>query len=268
LNGVAPLVSVLFLTYKRVHLLKRTLESFTNNTDYPRLELVVADDGSPTAVQQQIRTMPFDKFVLAPKNRGAGSNYNAGQRACSGEYLLFLQDDWECHGPTRYLREAIDAMQANPKIGLVRFYGLDVGINAVRLIDRERDLIEIQKPERVTGANRHIYSDTPHLKSRAFIDAVGEYNEKLPMDQCELEYQDRFLWQDAFYAAFFPRYMNRVFVHIGEAESFRTNSWHARLERKLSASATPLFQRAAPVYKFLRLGYMRIGRPLVRRLAK
>jgi glycosyltransferase involved in cell wall biosynthesis len=265
-NQVEPLVSVLFLTYERVHLLRRTLESFVRNTDYPHLELVVADDGSSAVVQQEIRTMSFDKVVLAPRNRGTGSNYNSGQRRCSGEFLLFLQDDWECQGPPGYLREAVEAMQAHPKIGLVRFYGLDTGDNAVRPIDR--DLFEIQKPERVSAANRHLYSDTPHLKSRALIDAVGEYNEKLPMDQCELEYQDRFLQQDRFCAAFFPRYMNRVFVHIGQSESFRTNSLHARLERKLHALAAPLRERAEPAYKFLRLVYVRIGRLFVLRLPK
>jgi hypothetical protein len=159
-------------------------------------------------------------------------------------------------------------MQAHPNIGLLRFYGLDPEVNAVRPIDHQRDLLEIQKPERVTRANRHIYSDTPHLKSRALIHAVGEYNEKLPMDQCELEYQGRFLRQDGYCAAFFPRYMNHVFAHIGEAESFRTNSYHARLERKLYALVMPLSQKAAPAYNFLRLGYLRLGRPLVRRLPR
>jgi len=265
-NQLEPLVSVLFLTYERVHLLRRTLESFVRNTDYSNLELVVTDDGSSVAVQQDIRTMPFDKVVFAPRNRGSGSNYNAGQRVCSGEYLLFLQDDWECHGPARYLRDAVEAMQAHPKIGLVRFYGLDTGVNAVRTI--ERDLFEIQKPGRVTAANRHIYSDTPHLKSRALIEALGEYRENLPMEQCELEYQDRFLLQDRFCAAFFPRYMNRVFVHIGQAESFRTSSQSARLERKLYALAAPLREKAAPAYKLLRLVYLRIGRLLLSRLPK
>lgn len=264
-NQVEPLVSVLFLTYERVHLLRRTLESFIRNTDYPHLELVVSDDGSSAAVQREIRTMPFDKVVLAPRNRGTGSNYNAGQRRCSGEYLLFLQDDWECQGPGTYLRDAVEAMQLYPKIGLVRFYGLETKINAVYPIDRQRDLWGIQKPERVTGANRHIYSDTPHLKSRSLIDAVGEYNEELPMDQCELEYQDRFLQQDRFCAAFLPRYMNRVFMHIGYEESFRTNSRSARLERKLYAWAAPLRERAAPAYKLLRLLYVRIGRLFVSR---
>ena len=266
MNKVEPLVSVLFLTYERVHLLRRTLESFVRNTDYPHLELVVADDGSSAVVQQEIRTMPFDKVVLAPRNRGTGTNYNSGQRRCSGEYLLFLQDDWECHGPPRYLREAVEAMQAHPKIGLVRFYGLDTRVNAVHPI--EGDLFEIQKPEPVTSANRHVYSDTPHLKSRVLIEALGEYSEGLSMEQCELEYQDRFLQQDRFCAAFLPQYMNRVFVHIGEAESFRTRSRSARLERKLHAFAAPLRERAAPAFKLLRLIYLRIGRLLLSRLPK
>jgi hypothetical protein len=114
----------------------------------------------------------------------------------------------------------------------------------------------------VTSANRHVYSDTPHLKSRALIEALGEYSEGLPMEQCELEYQNRFLQQDRFCAAFLPQYMNRVFVHIGEAESFRTRARSARLERKLHAFAAPLRERAAPAFKLLRLIVLRIGRLL------
>ena len=44
-----PLVSVLFITYKRFDMLQKSFESFRRNTNYPRLELVIADDGSSTA---------------------------------------------------------------------------------------------------------------------------------------------------------------------------------------------------------------------------
>ena len=79
-----PLVSALFITYKRFELLKETVESFRRNTDYPRLELVIADDGSGPEIQEQIRKLPADVFALLPKNRGLGANNNNGIEHCSG----------------------------------------------------------------------------------------------------------------------------------------------------------------------------------------
>jgi len=87
-----PLVSVLFITYKRFDLLKKTVESFRQNTDYPRLELVIADDGSGPAIQAEIRTLPADVFALMPKNRGLGANNNNGIRHCNGKYILIVQE--------------------------------------------------------------------------------------------------------------------------------------------------------------------------------
>jgi hypothetical protein len=47
-----PLVSALFLTYKRFGMLQRSVEQFLAHTAYPNLELVIADDGSGTAIQE------------------------------------------------------------------------------------------------------------------------------------------------------------------------------------------------------------------------
>src|SRR5882724_7457369 len=94
-----PLVSVLFITYKRVHLLRRTLEAFLANTSYPNLELVVTDDASSSTMQEEISKLPFHRHILGKKRRGMGANSNEGLRRCTGDYILFLQDDWECMGP-------------------------------------------------------------------------------------------------------------------------------------------------------------------------
>ena len=97
-----PLVSALFVTYKRFESVKRALLAFREHTDYPNLQIVIADDGSTEDVQQQIRQLPADAFALSPKNRGLGANNNAGIRLCSGKYMLMIQDDWICQGPPQY----------------------------------------------------------------------------------------------------------------------------------------------------------------------
>ena len=55
-----PLVSVLFVTYKRIDLLGEAVHGLLKNTSYPRLELVIADDGSGPEIQAEIRTLPVD----------------------------------------------------------------------------------------------------------------------------------------------------------------------------------------------------------------
>ena len=87
-----PLVSVLFITYKRVELLERSFRAFLGNTDYPNLETVIADDGSGAEIQRRVRTLPADVFALAPRNQGLGANNNNGLRHCSGKYILMIQE--------------------------------------------------------------------------------------------------------------------------------------------------------------------------------
>ena len=110
-----PRVSVLFITYRRVDFLRMALEAFLRNTDYPNLEIVIADDGSGPEIQAEIRTLPANVFALLPKNRGLGANNNNGIRHCSGKYILMIQDDCECCGPSDYLRNTVQVMEANPE---------------------------------------------------------------------------------------------------------------------------------------------------------
>ena len=80
-----PLVSVLFVTYKRVDLLEKAVHSFLKNTSYPRLEVVIADDGSGREIQDKIRTLPADVYALSPVNQGLGPNNNNGIAHCTGQ---------------------------------------------------------------------------------------------------------------------------------------------------------------------------------------
>jgi glycosyltransferase involved in cell wall biosynthesis len=251
---------VLFVTYKRVHLLRRTLDSFRKNTDYPNLELVVTDDGSPAAVQEQIRGLTFDKFVLAPKNRGMGANANAGLANCLGKYILFLQDDWECQGPACYLRDAVAVMGANPNLAILKFYGKRHSPGSTPLSGSTEPCYEI-KTEEPPGPNGYcIYSDTPHLKSRASLAELGLYREGCKMEQSEIDYDQRFSTQTRYAAAFFPTYYNRSFVHTGGDESFRKAALSYKLRRLFTVWASPVRKVCPEFYDAIRRSYRRAVR--------
>jgi GT2 family glycosyltransferase len=101
----------------------RTYESFLANTDYPRekLELILCDDGSPFEIQEDMKKLKFDKYLFAKKNDGMAKNVNKGILAANGEYILQLQDDWFCKGPSDYLKLGVRALKENPELGLIRY---------------------------------------------------------------------------------------------------------------------------------------------------
>ena len=258
-----PLVSALFVTYNRVHLLERTLAAFTQNTDYPNLERVIADDGSPAPVQEQIRQLKFDKYELAARNGGLGANMNTGLAACGGKYVLVLQDDWDCQGPASWLRQAIAVMEQNPQLGLVKYYGIEHHTIGAPLPGSDVDCRRIS-PQPGSHESLHVYSDPPHISSCSFLRFIGPYKEDVPMEQCELDYAARVSNQDQYFAALFPAYYNKLFLHTGENDSFRTNTLRFRMERALLPTANVLKRYGGPVFGISRGIYRGITQTLVR----
>ncbi len=245
-----PLVSVLFITWKRFDLLKPTVESFLRNTDYSNLELVIADDGSPAEMQTLIRTLPAQVFALAPKNRGLGANNNNGLRHCTGKYILMIQDDCRCQGPADYLKNTIRVMEANPQVGIINYYG------SAHLLDTSLPLKGCDEPcykmlERPKEGKHEyfLYTDQPHVVSREALEAVGYYIEDRDIEECEREYTHRWRNQTRFATAMFPAYYNSLFLHVGEESSFRTNRFRYRIQRPLLPLAYWLKQHCRPIYQ-------------------
>jgi len=243
-----PVVSALFITYKRFDLLKKTVESFRRNTDYPRLELVIADDGSGPEIQKQIRTLQADVFALLPKNRGLGANNNNGIRHCSGKYILMIQDDWECAGPSDYLLNAVKVMEANPQVGIINFAG------APHPPDRSQRLSGSDEPCYVTPTPHqshkveYLYSDQPHIRSRAALEHVGYYIELGGMES-EDDYSVRWRDQDRFITAVFTAYRDKLFRNMGADRSFRAKLFRSRVDRFLMPLAMFLKEHCGPLFK-------------------
>jgi glycosyltransferase involved in cell wall biosynthesis len=252
-NTNSPLVSVLFITYKRFDMLKQTVESFLHNTSYPNLELVIADDGSGPEIQQKIRTLPVQVFALPPKNQGLGANNNQGLRLCTGKYILMVQDDWACQGPSDYLANAVSVMEANPQVGLINF------ASAPHPPDLNQPLKGSDEPCYVTpvpyedGLKEHfLYSDQPHIRSRAALEHVGYYIEDRDMEKCEIDYNHRWKMQTQFLTAVFPGYYMKVFNNEGVAQqvSFRTTRFRYKVATFLQPAKPFLQKHANPVFKF------------------
>ena len=247
-----PVVSVLFVTYKRIDLLKKAVESFRQNTDYPRLELVIADDGSGPEMQAEIRRLPVDVFALAPKNRGLGANNNNGIRHCNGKYVLMVQDDWECRGPVDYLTNAVSVFEANPQLGFINFAGAPhpADLN-LPLKGSVEPCYVTPRPYKGSDKEEFLYCDQPHLRSRTSLDAIGPYIEDRDMEKCETDYNFRWKHQTQFLTAVFPGYYLKVFSNEGVAQqkSFRTTRFRYKVARFLMPAKPLLVKHANPVFR-------------------
>jgi hypothetical protein len=247
-----PLVSVLFITYKRFDLLKQTVESFRRNTDYPRLELVIADDGSGPEIQKQICTLPADVFALLPKNRGLGANNNNGISHCSGKYILMIQDDWECRGPSDYLKNAASVFEANPGLGFINFAGAPHPPDLSQRLNGSSEPCYVTPRPYEDGRKEYfLYADQPHIQSRAALDAIGPYLEDRDMEKCEIDYNHRWKRQTDFLTAVFPAYYMKVFSNDGEAlqQSFRKTRFRYKVARWLQPAKPFLVKHANPVFR-------------------
>ncbi|MGA7522941.1 MAG: glycosyltransferase family 2 protein [Acidobacteriaceae bacterium] len=259
-----PLVSALFITYKRFEHLRRAVESFRRNTDYRSLEIVIADDGSGPEIQERIRSLPADRFALAETNCGLGANNNAGVRLCSGKYVLMIQDDWVCRGPAEYLRNAVLVMEANPDVGVINFAG------AGNPPDLKQPLSGSSEPCYVTPhpgeveGNGYLYSDQPHLQSMESLRFVGPYREKAADDVSRSEVYYARLWeaQTKYSTAVFPAYHLKTFQFDETAGSFRLTTFKNRNVAALLPIAQWLKRFCWPVYWLGRAAFYSVVRLL------
>ena len=252
-----PLLSVIFITYQRLDLLRRTCSAFECRVTYPRLEWIVCDDGSPRAMQEGIRRLPFDRYLLSPENRGLGANNNAGLRAATGRYILMMQDDWDATPlASAAIERALAILEHDNEVGMVRFYPGAIGhypLEARRLGGVEYFVCDHRSP----GYDpRHpVYSDTPHIRKAEMNDPalLGLYRENVPMETSEQDYSDRFDRQSRYRIAFLDRGESVIFIHTGSAHSHRTSKLRYRLDRALLALAAGLgLQRESTLYGRLR----------------
>jgi len=225
-----PLVSVLVIGYMRPALLRQTVESFLATCSYPNLELILADDGSSPDMQAQMRNLPFDVFVMSPRNRGLGANTNAGLAAAHGEFVLQLQDDWVCDGTSDFLQQAVEVMTERPDTGFLRMTDRNPRLVYNRYVTRTGRVVRIYVPDQ-RKLYCELYTDTPHFKSHRFIEFVGPYCEGVPMELTEIDMRYRFLAQQEFLAGFIEGL--HMFEHIGAEHSHRRPLLKVRIAGRL-----------------------------------
>jgi O-antigen biosynthesis protein len=86
-----PAISVVVCAYNAEATLHECL-SACEASDYPRLHVIVVDDGSTDATADIARSHPRARLVSSP-HAGLSASRNAGYRAASGELVAYLDSD-------------------------------------------------------------------------------------------------------------------------------------------------------------------------------
>jgi len=88
----APLVSLVIPAYNHADYLEQAIESVLAQ-DYPRMELIVVDDGSTDKTPEVLRRYEGRATVIRQENRGQAAALNRGWESSSGVYLGYLSAD-------------------------------------------------------------------------------------------------------------------------------------------------------------------------------
>jgi GT2 family glycosyltransferase len=130
-----PLISILVLNYNGKHLLKPCLESIfeQNFTDY---ELIIVDNNSNDGSTQYIKeNFPNIKLIENPENLGFAGGNNMGIKACSGEWIFFLNND------TILEKNCLEFLAKHTKTEQLVFMPLMLKADFPELVDSAGDIL-------------------------------------------------------------------------------------------------------------------------------
>ena len=116
-TAILPSVSVLITNYNGKSYLQECLRSVTA-LEYPRIEVVVVDNGSTDgSVSMVAAEFPNVKVVASDSNLGYAGGNNLGLRFACGEYILFLNNDATVERET--VTKLIEAAAEEERIGVL-----------------------------------------------------------------------------------------------------------------------------------------------------
>ena len=113
-----PSVSVVILNFNTRDLLEK-LVPFALKTNYPNVEVIVADNGSTDGSAEFVRErFPDVKLIAFESNHGFAEGYNKALEQIDTDYWVLLNSDVEVD--PNWLTPLVELMESNEKIGAVQ----------------------------------------------------------------------------------------------------------------------------------------------------
>jgi GT2 family glycosyltransferase len=114
-----PLVSIVIPTKNRHDSLRRLLASIVRH-NYPKLEVIIVDDGSDVPVTIEAEDIPGLRLLRLLKSEGGCAARNAGIEKAVGEFIVIVDDDAEFNDEYTIAR-AVGLLSEQPDYGAVGF---------------------------------------------------------------------------------------------------------------------------------------------------
>ena len=173
----APEISVIIPHFDQSNALSLCLSSILSQSyDKSRVEIIVADNGSPCGLAKLRGEYPSVKFISA-KARGAAHARNAGMAAARGDIFAFI--DADCIAHPRWLENGVGPLSECELSG---------GEVIVTVVD-ERAPSAVELFERVFAFRQRIYINRKHfsvtanlLATRAAALAIGPFKNGVAED--------------------------------------------------------------------------------------
>jgi hypothetical protein len=162
------LVTIVINNYNYARYLERAVTSALTQT-YPRVELIVVDDGSTDDSMAVLESYRDRCTVIAQANQGQGGAYNAGFAASRGEAVLFLDADDALHP------DAIASAMATWRddVAKVQFY-LDVVDAGERPLGRRKPNIPFASGREEALVRLYGYYPSPSASGNLYARRVLE----------------------------------------------------------------------------------------------
>lgn len=155
------------------------------------IELVVSDDGSRPENLSPLQELPIDVLVTSPKNKGLASNLNRGIKACKGDFIMYIQEDFIIKPEIlNVLPESIDVLNSG-QIDMVRFRANYVFNHLVPLTKHISIIPKFSFKN--FNINTFQYSDNPFITTPAFFEKHNYFLEQASGPYGETEFAIRVL---------------------------------------------------------------------------
>lgn len=171
-----PLVTVAVPYFNCEEFLPDTLASLAQQT-YPRLEVIVIDDGSTSAEARAVfdqSRLDYPQFrFISQENQGIGATRNRGLREAKGEYFIPVDADNVC--PPYMVETFVNAMRSAPDVSCMTCYARAFrktpDIAKGRFIFAYRPL----SGPHVVGSTINVYGDANAIFKTRDLRAMGGY---------------------------------------------------------------------------------------------
>ncbi len=167
-NKQLPKVTIVTSTYKHEKYLRKTIDSVLNQ-DYPNVEYIVINDGSPDGTEEILKSYGDRFYWETQKNAGEVPTLNRALRMAKGELVGKLSSDDYLY--PNYVSEVVNVFLNNPEI-IVTYTDFD-------LVDEDgRVMQNIQKPNfnDIMAVKNHLCLPGPGtLFRREIFDKLGGF---------------------------------------------------------------------------------------------